>query len=310
MDEQRAALSLELSQKTADAALRPEIYFDPKRSPYPPGHRAWAACTLASRDRLDSTVQEFADDDVTTDELPRFPSTLEPVDRIYGGFFGVTSLIAEPGTGKTMLAWAAALTAAATQRWNVVYFGGELDAGEMIERRAREMTVHESALAGVNYLTMVQVGIGQTPFDFCVELANLGADLPILVVVDSINTIATLSRRDYLRTLEDFALWAMMSRRLSRGAASFLLVSETNKKGKSKGEKLEFWSDLAINMSGKPDETAVDFKITKIRRGKWEPLGTFYRHWDSNRFYSDEQMRRIAQPRLYAVGGRGDDIDF
>jgi predicted ATP-dependent serine protease len=304
--EPRDEIVQEMYAKAADAELRPETYFDPKTSPHPPGIRAWAACTLASRKRLKNAVQEFADSD-QADDLPHFPSNLEPIDNQLGGFFGVTSLIAEPGVGKTMLAWATALAAAATQKWNVVYFGGELDVGEMIERRAREMTFHASAIDGADYLKMVHVGIGQEPIDFCYELCWLDPELPILVIMDSINTIATLSRRDYLRTLEDYALWAMMSRRLSRGAASFLLVSETNKRGKSKGEKLEFWSDIAINMTGKKDETAVDFTISKIRRGKWIHLGMFHRHWASNRFYTDDQMRRMNQPRLYAVG---DEVPF
>ena len=294
---------LELIGKTNDCAARPDYYFDPIRSPYPPGMRAWAACTLASRDRLDSTVQEFTSEHSGKDELPRFPSNLEPIERYYGGFFGVTSLIAEPGIGKTMLAWSCALTAAATQKWNVVYFGGEMDEGEMIERRAREMSTHETAIDGVDYLKMVQVGIGQTTFDFCCEIAGMDCELPTLIVMDSINTIATLSRRDYLRTLEDFAIWAMMARRLSRGAASFLLVSETNKRGNSKGEKLEFWSDLAINMAGKKDETAVDFTIRKVRRGQWQHIGLMHRNWSDNRFYTEDQMRKRRQPRLvYAAG--------
>jgi hypothetical protein len=205
-----------------------------------------------------------------------------------------------------MLAFSTALSAAATQEWNVVYFCGELDEGEMIERRAREMTAHPSAVDGVDYLKVVQVGIGQTIFDFCVELAGMDPDLPILVLMDSINTIAELSRKDYLRTLADFAIWAMMSRRLSRGAASFLLVSESNKKGNSKGEKLEFWSDLAITMKGRRDEMAVDFEISKVRRGKWIHLGMFYRHWDSNRFYTQQQMDGISRPRLSVVGSGGE----
>lgn len=304
---ERDARFVEFAEKTADAAMRPEVFFDPKRSPYPPGQRAWAACTLASRDRMPNVVQEFAKDDSSIDELPRFPSTLEPIDRNYGGFFGVTSLIAAPGIGKTMLAWASALQTAATQKWNVVYFCAELDMGEMIERRAREFTAHEVAIDGADFLTMVQVGIGQTPFDFCCDLAQLDPDLPILVVIDSINTVASLSKQDYLRMLESFAMWAMMARRLSRGAASFLLISETNKRGNSKGEKLEFWSDLALQMDGKKNETAVDFTITKIRRGMWKKLPLFHRRWEANRFYTEEQLDRLRQPRLRVVG---DDVEF
>jgi len=301
------SLRIEFREKTRPFSDRPELMFDPVRSPYGPGDRAWAACTLASKDLLPSSVQVFDENEPVIDTLPRYPSTLEPIDHAFGGFFGVTSLIAEPGIGKTMLAWAVALQAAATQKWNVVYFGGELDEGEMIERRAREMTQHPDAIEGADYLRMVQVGLGQTPFDFCVELAGLDPDLPILVVMDSINTIATLAQRDYLRTLERYALWAMMARRLSRGAASFLLISETNKRGNSKGEKLEFWSDIAIHMGGKKDEAAVDFTIKKIRRGKWIPLGMFHRDWNSNRFYTGAQMRAMNQPRLYAVG---DNVPF
>ncbi len=191
-NEDRQAVHLELIQKAQPAEDRPELMFDPERSPWGPGDRAWAACVLASRDKLPSTVQEFADGAVAGD-LPRFPSTLEPIDRIYGGFFGVTSLIADPGIGKTMLAWACALTTAATQKFNVVYFNGELDEGELIERRAREMTVHETAIDGAAYLKVVQVGLGQTPMDFCVELCSLDPELPLLAVIDSINTIASLS---------------------------------------------------------------------------------------------------------------------
>jgi predicted ATP-dependent serine protease len=304
--DQRKAVELELYEKVGEAADWPERFFDPQNSPHPPGVRAWAACTLATRQQLNNVEQTFRKDD-RPDELPRFPSNLEPIDKAYGGFFGVTSLIAQAGVGKTMVALSSALTAAATQKWNVVYFCGELDESEIIERRAREMTVHETAVDGVDFLKVVMVGKGQTTFDFCVELIGLDPELPLLVVMDSINTIATLARTDYLRTLEDYALRAMLARRLSRGAASFLLVSETNKRGNSKGEKLEFWSDLAITMSGKKDETAVDFNISKIRRGQWRHLGTFERSWANCRFYTEEQLRRMRQPRLYAVG---DDVQF
>jgi hypothetical protein len=51
-------------------------------------------------------------------------------------------------------------------------------------------------------------------------------------------------------------------------------------------------------MTGKRGETAVDFNIKKVRRGKWIPLGMMCRDWGTNRFYTTQQMQVMNQPRL------------
>jgi len=225
-----------------------------------PGHRGLVAAILAAQERSGSWTQQWREG-VDVDTLPRWPSTLEVVDRTYGGFFGLTALVSEPGCGKTMLALSSALQAAATGKWNVKFFGAEVDDDEIISRRNRELRVHEGAVDGVDFFEFIHVGRGQSVQDLVLDMAEIDPALPILVVQDSINTMATLAGGRYLDVLNELCLWAAFARKLSRGAISFLIVSETNKRGKSKGEKLEFWSDLCINMSGKPDETAVDFRI-------------------------------------------------
>jgi len=279
-----------------------------------PGRRALMAATLSGRERTHSWRQSFPAEmsgrpPDERDALPRWPSTIEVIDRTYGGFFGMTALISEPGIGKSMLAISSALQAAATGRWNVKFFGSEVDDDEIVERRNREMRVHPEAIAGADFFEFIHVGKGQSVQDLVIDMCEIDPELPVLVVVDSINTTATLCGGDYLRTLNDLCMWLAFSRKLSRGAFSALVISETNKRGNSKGEKLEFWSDLALNMKGKQDETDVDFRISKIRRGRWVPLPKLTRHWPSGRFYSFEQLQAIHSRRMQPPKPIGVPID-
>jgi hypothetical protein len=77
--------------------------------------------------------------------------------------------------------------------------------------------------------------------------------------------MAELSGRPYLDTLRELSLWAMMARRLSRGMASFLILSEQNKTGGVKGEKLNYWSDVFVKMNGDKKAAHLRMKIHKTR---------------------------------------------
>lgn len=297
----------------------PEFFSSKGRYGIYPGHRALCAAVLAAQPRVNSWTQEWTDHQKDFDSLPRWPSNIEAIDQVYGGFFGMTALISEPGLGKTTVALTSALQAAATRKWNVIFFGAEVDDDEIQNRRAREMRTHPEALEGVDNFRFVHVGKGQGVEDFIGEMMTIDIELPILAVFDSINTIVQMHGGDYLRKLSEFCIWAAFARKISRGAFSALIVSETNKNGRSKGEQLEFWSDLAISMKGRPEETVVDFNIEKNRREQWIMLGTLTRHWKTSRFYTQEQLQRLSSGRhLRAVNepqpmGRddaGDDIDL
>lgn len=285
------------------------------------GYRAICAAVLTTTGKVESWKQQWHDpeaDPTFHDRLPRWPSTLEPIDRVYSGFFGLTALVAQPGTGKTMLALSSALQAAATGNWNVKFFGAEVDDDEINERYTRELTQHPNAIAGADFFEFRHVGLGQTLEDMVFDLLEIDYTLPVLVVWDSINSIVKLMGGDYLTRLNQLCRWAAFARKLSRGALSFLVVSETNKNGRSKGEALEYASDLCLYMTGKPDETAVDFHIEKARREQWISIPPMTRYWNLGRFYHEQQMqqiiadgRREKNARLLPKGDTdGEDLDL
>lgn len=262
-----------------------------------PGYRAICAATLATTGKVRSWDQVWKTDEQIA-KLPLWPSTLEPIDRVYGGFFGLTGLVATRGIGKTMLALSSALQAAATGRWNVIYFGAEVDDDEIITRRNREYLRYPEAIAGNDFFQFKHVGLGQTLEDMLFDMLGIDRELPVLIVWDSINSIVKMMGGDYLNRLNHLLMWAAFTRKISRGALSFLIVSETNKNGKSKGEGLEFASDICLNMAGEPNETMVDFRIDKVRRCEWMPMGEFTRHWQTNRFYTQEQLQQLESSRI------------
>lgn len=300
--EAAAARSVDLSE--------PEAFFNDESVPL--GFRALIALTCATWPKTRNCLQEFEPPGTPTDTLPRFPSTVEPIDRLYGGFMGTTALASEPGNGKTMLGFASACQTAATQERSVVYCGAELDMGEMQERRDRELAAHPANYDGIDFLTVLHVGKGQTTLELCHDIQEaIDAHLPLLIALDSINTIAELAGRDYFGTIREFGLWLMFARRLCPQGVSSLIISETNQKGGVKGKKLEFWSDLCIRMKRKGDDPLVNFDVLKARRGGKKEIGKLFQHWPSNRFYTKAQLEAWSdaadeQQGLHLVAADGE----
>ena len=112
--------------------------------------------------------------------------------------------------------------------------------------------------------------------------------------------------------MKDYALCSMLSRRMSNGAASFLLVSETNQAGGAKGGKLEFWADVVLKLK-KASTTStgivpVAMELVASRRTGGEgPLGTYYRNQQACRFQTQEEIPG-PQPVRATQGDWYDDI--
>ena len=73
----------------------------------------------AARDRYSPNV--FKDVSEKYNPIPPvcWPSTITDIDKLCGGFYGLTTLAAEEGTGKTMIALGSAIEAAASGKWQV-----------------------------------------------------------------------------------------------------------------------------------------------------------------------------------------------
>lgn len=228
-----------------------------------------------------------------------WPSTIDYIDTHCTGFYGVSVMAAEKGTGKTLLATGASIEAAASREWQVVHFVAEDDKDGFRDRFNIYLDAHPNADACIGNLHPFYVGRGQTPRSLRAEV-EMAVDQdggPILVVIDSINSVVNLSGRRYLETLSEYGLWMMFSRRLSGGMVSFLVTSETNSKGNEKGEGLGYWADLVLKMK-KETDNVVSMKLDKSRRTGGEgPMGKYFRKWNLGIFESAH-----AQPPLRVVG--------
>lgn len=296
----------EYDGKYMNAYLDPTRFFNNPDNP--PGHKAWCATYLALKSWTENETRPVKMTGNTEDTLLRWPSNIEYIDyHCGGGFYGLTVILGGMKTGKTMMALGSCIEAAATEEWQVVYLCAELDQHEMAIRINRYFNAHPASISCEDFLHIVFVGKGQTPemIQFDIERVTNPAGPPVLICMDSINTITEMSGGNYLQTLKDYALWAMLSRRMSNGAASFLIVSETNKIGEAKGGKLEFWADQVIKITAKSKAgmaaglVPVRLKLVASRRTGGEgEMGIYLRNQSTCRFQPETD-----QPRLSRAGG-------
>jgi hypothetical protein len=298
----------EYDRKYMTAWMEGHRFFNSKE--IPDGHKAWCATYLALQDYTENerlTIDYSGT--VVEDELPRWPSNIVHLQRHCGGFYGLAVVLGAEKCGKTMLALGSCIEAAATGEWQVVYFGAELDNVEMAMRLTRYFEAHPSAVDAEEFLHVVSIGKGQTPEHLQQEIEQHTnpAGPPVLVCMDSINTLAEMSGRDYLKTLRDYALWAMLSRRISNGAVSFLIVSETNHQGGAKGGKLEFWADQVLKMGRTKTQASTGIVPVKMnlmasrRTGGEGDMGIYLRNQKTCRFCTEEELER---PQFERAGGR------
>lgn len=234
-----------------------------------------------------------------------WPSTITAVDRACKGFYGMTVVSAFKGTGKTMLARSSAIEAAASGKWQVVMFLAEDDYDGWRDGFNIYLNQHEHARECLPYLHVEQVGRNQTPDSLAMSALHridLLLDRPVLIVIDSLNSVVNLARGNYLQLLKDWGIWCMLARRLSRGRVSFLLTSEANKSGNAKGEGLPYWADVHLKMS-KCTDAVVEMELDKTRRTGGEgPLGKYKRAVGRGLFLTEEELYG-ERPRLVVGAG-------
>ena len=248
---------------------------------------------------VDGENERIDPESVEPAPLLTWPSTISEIDDVCQ-FYGLTTVGAARGTGKTLLAIASAIEAAISGKWQVCYFAAEDDEDGLSVRFNNFLNSRPGPVTNLGNFHLFSAARGQTPESLTDEIAkaiDLTADIPVLVVIDSINSLVEMSRYSYLDGLVQFGLWMMLARRYSRGAASFLCISETNKSGSVKGEKLPFWSDVLLVMKRGPSDV-VEMDLQKSRRTRCPgELGKFIRVWSSGEFISQGEIEglRVVQ---------------
>lgn len=235
---------------------------------------------------------------------PRWPSTIEEWDRGTGGFYGISMLAGIGGAGKSIVALASALCAAATG-WTVAYMNAELPVSTIRMRLSRMMagfTIEPETIA--SRLNVFGVHDGATMDDVVEWTCSLveSTTQRVLVVLDSLNTLATYTCGSgagdggYFRELDSYLLWSSEARRHSEGAISFLMVSELNRAGIVKGGTSEYRPDVVMALKRSPSiENGVHFEITKSRETKIPEVGDYVFDFQAMR------LRRYAEPAGYAA---------
>jgi predicted ATP-dependent serine protease len=271
-------------------------YFWSEASPHPASARAVAAMFEAAKQRTESYRTSITDGGATPP--PRWSTTVEWVDQVLaGGFYGFSVVGGMPGLGKSVLSMACAIEAAASLEWNVLFFNAEMGDDVLRPRLDRYLEAWPGAADAVDNLSIVAVPRGFTMEDILSHAVGVcGDDRPVLTIFDSINTCATLMEGSYLDNLREIVLFSMMSRRISRGAASFLCVSELNRGAGVKGMNAEYWADVVLKILGEKERGWVRMKLQKSRATAGErEERKMVRVIHTSRFLTREQLDRQRQ---------------
>lgn len=251
------------------------------------------------------TMTESALERAALDAAPERPPQFRSPLRGEKGFTklqGVVTIAGAPSAGKSYFAIGAAIDNALDERepWDVFYLSCEMGRDYVIDRALRaaassDLSFYECSSPASRAraaewaadtpmparFTLVEVGIGVTMEEIIGFLAENVGDLPTLVVLDSISSLAD-NMSDVagdsfgMTNLKSVQRYATAVRRLTRGHVAWLILSELNKEGRAKGRSLDHRSDLAISMVPDPDNGRIKrVTVTKSWFSETGLLGDF-----------------------------------
>jgi len=104
----------------------------------------------------------------------------------------------------------------------------------------------------------------------------------MLIVIDSLSSFVDQSGVDpgedvhRMGPLKRITMWAMNVRRATRGNVGFLLLSEVNAQGMTKGRIGDHKADMSVSLVSDPDTPALKhIKVVKAWEGVTGEAGTF-----------------------------------
>lgn len=210
----------------------------------------------------------------------RWPSGIHGID-----FYGFVVIGGNAGAGKSMLAMMSALEAV-KQGIHVIYFDAELTEAQLRRRFAGwgGRTLDAYDLANFHVYSIATKAELEDLFYSANGYIDEG-DERVLLVCDSINTVATAFGGGYFEALRTLVNFFRQARRLSEGRIGVIAVSELNKRGVAKGEQIEYSGDLIVRLQLDEDRDGVcEVNVTKGREGGRGRYGTYEIDWRVGRF--------------------------
>jgi len=210
---------------------------------------------------------------------PRFPTPLRKLNQqLAGGLYGVTSLAGEPKLGKSTLAIGVALEAA-VKGWLVLFLSAEMAIEQTMARFGRYLAAHPHTDDPGRRLAILDVVTPMTSHRLVAELSDRVVeygDERVLVVVDSLNSLAQMLGGDYFSKLHALLLFFVRARRLAADDLAVLAISELNQRGEVKGQQAAYWADCVVRLRrGNDHPGAVEVDVQHSREGGAGDLGRY-----------------------------------
>lgn len=209
---------------------------------------------------------------------PTWPTALEGKPTILTAFRGVTFLVGGPSAGKSWWAIGSAL-AAAWNGWRVLYVAAEMSPAQILRRAMRYMDDHQVP----DGFDVLEASYGAS-VDRLVEMVSEAIDARrTLIVLDSISSFVDQAQiaesgEDVHRIgpLKRLTMWALNVRRDTNGEVSFLVLSERNAAGETKGRFGDHKADLVVSIkSDEKQGLGKHIAVTKAWESECGPLGLF-----------------------------------
>jgi len=192
-------------------------------------------------------------------------------------FTGVTILAGGPSAGKSWLAIGSALEAALAG-WHVLYISAEMSPAQILRRAVGFMEGRELP----DGFEVLQAGYGAS-VDALVEKVSATVDeRKTLIVLDSISSFVDQSIEGTsgddihnIGPLKRLTMWAMNVRSEMNGEISFLILSEKNAKGETKGRFGDHKADLVVSLASEGDGLMKRLDVTKAWDSERGHVGMF-----------------------------------
>lgn len=200
---------------------------------------------------------------------PVWPTALHGEPTILRAFQGVTFIAGGPSAGKSWWAIASAIDAARLG-WHVLYVAAEMSPAQILRRATRYL----EGASVPDCFELLEAGYGASAQTLVDEVTASVDERRTLIVLDSISSFvdqaeASPSAEDVHRIgpLKQLTMWALNVRRETNGEVSFLVLSEKNAQGETKGRFGDHKADLVVSITSDP-ETRLGKRITVTKA--WE----------------------------------------